>query len=303
MAHAADGGGGVGTLPRSSLSQTPSPTTAVIPREGGESSTPRCHDSLTGVSGILDRPPARTMTPGTTDMRSPSRGAIRPSFSFRVTPPSKEGCREGRVPDGTRGPLREMHTQEEPHSSIQVKPNTRPSLRDGRTAYAVLSREPNSFWPPSPRRKSPAPRRLTRLPHSQGLDRSNDGQDHTVLPYARPAISPQFSRPCRRSRKLAGETKPGSAVRPRDAKDSRRAIRPAPGLSRPTLPRPPQTRLANMTTTRSPLENEPGWATHTANQNFGKAEYLYTMGLTRERNTELPGVIPGRRTAASPESI
>ncbi len=77
------------------------------------------------------------------------------------------------------------HTQEEPHSSIQVKPNTRPSLRDGRTAYAALSREPNSFWPPSPRRKSPAPRRLARLPHSQELDRSNDGQDHTVLPYAR----------------------------------------------------------------------------------------------------------------------
>ena len=169
MAHAADGGGGVGTLPRSSLSQTPSPTTAVIPREGGESSTPRCHDSLTGVSGILDRPPARTMTPGTTDMRSPSRGAIRPSFSFRVTPPSKEGCREGRVPDGTRGPLREMHTQEEPHSSIQVKPNTRPSLRDGRTAYAALSREPSSLWPPSPLRKSPARRRLTSMPHSQGL--------------------------------------------------------------------------------------------------------------------------------------
>ncbi|BBO02536.1 hypothetical protein BwSH20_08280 [Bradyrhizobium ottawaense] len=47
------------------------------------------------------------------------------------------------MPAGTRGPLREMHTQEEPHSSIQVTPNTRPSLRDGRTAYAVLSREPN----------------------------------------------------------------------------------------------------------------------------------------------------------------
>jgi hypothetical protein len=27
---------------------------------------------------------------------------------------------EGRVLAGTRGPLREMHTQEEPHSSIQV---------------------------------------------------------------------------------------------------------------------------------------------------------------------------------------
>ncbi len=45
------------------------------------------------------------------------------------------------------------------------------------------------------------------------LDRSNDGQDHTVLPYARPAMSPQYFRPCRRSRKLTSETKPSSAVR------------------------------------------------------------------------------------------
>ena len=76
-------------------------------------------------------------------------------------------------------------TRRKPHSSIQVKPNTRPSLRDGRTAYAALSREPSSLWPPSLPRKSPAPRRLTRAPHSRELDRSNDGQDHTVLPYAR----------------------------------------------------------------------------------------------------------------------
>ena len=71
-----------------------------------------------------------------------------------------------------------------PHSSIQVVPITRPSLRDGWTAYAVLSREPSSLWPPSLQRKSPAPRRLTRMPHPQKLDRSDDGQDHTVLPYA-----------------------------------------------------------------------------------------------------------------------
>ncbi|MBB2738537.1 hypothetical protein ABIF44_007852 [Bradyrhizobium japonicum] len=54
-----------------------------------------------------------------------------------------------------------------PHSSIQVAPITRPSLRSGWTAYAALSREPNSLWPPSSSRKSPAARRLTRLPHSQ----------------------------------------------------------------------------------------------------------------------------------------
>jgi hypothetical protein len=38
--------------------------------------------------------------------------------------------------------------QKELHSGIQVKPNTRPSLRSGLTAYAVLSREPNSFGLP-----------------------------------------------------------------------------------------------------------------------------------------------------------
>src|SRR6266700_3407966 len=81
---------------------------------------------------------------------------------------------------------------EELHSGIQVKPNTRPSLRSGLTAYAVLSREPNSFWPPSPPRKSRTPRRLTRMPPPRKLDRSNDGQDHTVLPYARLTCSPHY---------------------------------------------------------------------------------------------------------------
>ncbi|GMO16187.1 hypothetical protein BwSF12_01080 [Bradyrhizobium ottawaense] len=89
------------------------------------------------------------------------------------------------MPVRTRGPLREMHTQEEPHSSIQVVPITRPSLRDGRTAYAVISREPN--FPsglPRPRELDDAvcPVGLART--FAGLDRSNDGQDHTVLPYA-----------------------------------------------------------------------------------------------------------------------
>ena len=116
---------------------------------------------------------------------------------------------------------------EELHSGIQVKPNTRPSLRSGRTAYAVLSLEPSSFWPPSPSRNSPTSRRLTRLPPPQELDRSNDGQDHTVLPYARPAISPQFSRPCRRSRKLTDETNLTAPLVQHEVLGSRRAIRPA----------------------------------------------------------------------------
>ncbi|MGC0393249.1 hypothetical protein ACVIU7_005803 [Bradyrhizobium liaoningense] len=155
---------------------------------------------------------------------------------------------------------------------------------------------------PSLLRNSPAPRRLTRLPPPQELDRSNDGQDHTVLPYARPAMSPQFSQPCRRSWKLTGETKPSSAARPHAASGSRRAIRPALHLSCTTLPRPPQAQLATMTTTRSPLKDEPGWATHTINPNFGKVEYFRADGLTGERNTELPASCQGaaKRRARNP---
>ncbi|TWB55545.1 hypothetical protein FBZ94_10761 [Bradyrhizobium sacchari] len=147
-----------------------------------------------------------------------------------ITPPSKpRGRREDRVPTSHPRSAARRCSAKEPHSSIQVVPITRPSLRDGRTAYAVLSREPNSLWPPSRPRNAPAARRLTQLPPPQELDRSNDGQDHTVLPYARPAISPQYSQPRRQSRKLANETKPSSAVRPH-------AVSSSQGL--PALPAP-----------------------------------------------------------------
>ncbi len=116
------------------------------------------------------------------------RGAIRPSFAWSLHPLEPRGRREGRVLTSHPRSAARRCSAKEPHSSIQVVPITRPSLRDGRTAYAVLSREPNSFWPPSPQRKSPAPRRLTRSPPPQELGRSNDGQDHTVLPYARSAM-------------------------------------------------------------------------------------------------------------------
>jgi hypothetical protein len=35
-----------------------------------------------------------------------------------------------------------------------------------------------------------------------------------------------------------------------------------------------------MTTTRSPLKDEPGWATHTPFPNFGKVEYFRNGRLT-----------------------
>ncbi|MGY3145420.1 hypothetical protein ACVWYQ_002419 [Bradyrhizobium sp. USDA 3397] len=136
--------------------------------------------------GVLDRPPSRAMTASVevqTCLRILAADFARALLGHFTLFSKRAQGRPGA--GGTRGPLREKHTQEEPHSSIQVKPNTRPSLRDGRTAYAALSWEPSSLWPPSLSQKSPAPRRLTRGPHSPELDRSNDGQDHTVLPYAR----------------------------------------------------------------------------------------------------------------------
>ncbi|MBB4369807.1 hypothetical protein GGD63_002597 [Bradyrhizobium sp. cir1] len=152
-----------------------------------------------------------------------------PEFCLISSPSCPRGRREGRVlTSHPRSAARKAHARE-PHSSIQVVPITRPSLRDGWTACAVLFREPSSFWPPSPQRNSPAPRRLTRSPPPQELDRSNDGQNHTVLPYARSAISPQFSQPCRRSRKLTDETNLTAPFVRTKPQDSRRAIRPALG--------------------------------------------------------------------------
>jgi hypothetical protein len=139
-----------------------------------------------------------------------------------------------------RSAARKAHA-EKPHSSIQVLPNTRPSLRDGRTAYAVLSREPNFPLASLAVRidDDVHPVGLARI--FERLDRSNDGQDHTVSPYARPAMSPQYFQPCRRSWKLTGETKPSSAVR----------LHAGVGLTGTTRPaRTPRANAAASTATR-----------------------------------------------------
>jgi hypothetical protein len=162
------------------------------------------------------------------DIASRPRGLFRPSFASSLHPLIQEGAGKAGCRQRTRGPLREMHTQEEPHSSIQVVPITRPSLRGGRTAYAVLSREPN--FPsglPRPRGIHRYPRRLTQMPPPQELDRSNDGQDHTVLPYARPAISPAVFPALSTKPKTCRRDEPSSAVRPRAATGSPGTTLPA----------------------------------------------------------------------------
>jgi hypothetical protein len=158
---------------------------------------------------------------------------IPPELCFVASPSCPRGRREGRVPAGTRGPLREKHTQENRTAAYRCSQSLGlPCAMVGRLMPCSPGSRVRSGLP-RPNESHRHPRRLTQMPHSPGLDRSNDGQDHTVLPYARPAISPQFSQPCRRSRKLTDETKPSSAARRHAALGSRRAIRPALGLSHP----------------------------------------------------------------------
>jgi hypothetical protein len=55
-------------------------------------------------------------------------------------PRNRRGRRESRVPSAPAIVRKEMHTGDR-----KVRRNTRPSLRNGFTAYGALSPEPNSF--------------------------------------------------------------------------------------------------------------------------------------------------------------
>ena len=122
--------------------------------------------------------------------------------------------------------------------------------------------------------------RLGSLAPSRQLGRSNDGQDHTVLPYARLACSPHDLPALSTLPKACWRDEPDSAARPHAAASSQ-GLPALPAPLMPTLPRPPQARLAIKTTTRSPLKDEPGWATHTPFPNFGKVEYFEASRLTQ----------------------
>ena len=119
-------------------------------------------------SSQASRRPSRTMTPNT---RPRSRGALRPRFAIFVAPFETEGA-------GNTGCT--LH----PRSRVQLRTKTRarayrfsgntpPSLRNGFTAYFVLSPVNGSFATVAARsllltNLTPAPRR----------------QDHTTSPYA-----------------------------------------------------------------------------------------------------------------------
>jgi hypothetical protein len=138
------------------------------------------------------------------------------------------GRREGRVlTSHPRSAARKAHAKE-PHSSIQVEPNH--SAFPARWLDGLCRALPGaelSFWPPSPRELTMPSARLGSRASSQRLDRSNDGQDHTVLPYAAHPASPGgFAGLGRRSSArgygLTGTTRPARTSRARRRRVHRR---------------------------------------------------------------------------------
>ena len=124
-----------------------------------------------------------------------------------------------------------------------------------------------SFWPPSPRELPMPSAQLGSRTSPQRLDRGNDGQDHTVLPYAAHPARPK---------RLRRTSAPLVRTKPRAHRD----YPPCPRLSRTTLPRPPQPgprfeRLANR-----PSSSGRAASSYAAIPNFGKVEYFCGEGLT-----------------------
>ncbi|TCU72399.1 hypothetical protein EDE08_105259 [Bradyrhizobium sp. R2.2-H] len=122
--------------------------------------------------------------------------------------------------------------------------------------------------------------------HLRGqLDRSNDGQNHTVLPYAAHPASPK---------RLRRTSAPLVRTKPRAHRD----YPPCPRHLVPTLPRPPQPgprfeRLANR-----PSPSGRAVSIYAAIPNFGKVEYFRTEGLTGWRGV-LPDGLTQRRPCAT----
>src|SRR4051794_14432303 len=107
-------------------------------------------------------------------MNPRSRGTDCPSFARNLLPSSNRGRREDRVRAAPAVPCA-VSTKNAAHEHTGPAESIRPSLRNGFTAYAVISPETSSWLTPS----LSFPLTLLRQ-----LDAGNGRQDHTVLPYA-----------------------------------------------------------------------------------------------------------------------
>ena len=115
-----------------------------------------------------------------------SRGMIDPRFSFRC-PSTVEGAGNAGCTLHPRSRVQKC-TKESAHEHTGSAEAVRHSLRNGFTAYAVLSSATNSSCHRRPRiQTSLSPVGPTRL---RGLSISNGCQDHTVLPYADSVVRP-----------------------------------------------------------------------------------------------------------------
>jgi hypothetical protein len=161
-------------------------------------------------------------------MPSHSRGAFRPSVA-RSCDPLRSKRAQGRPGAGiapavrcaksTRKGTAQQHTG-------GAKSLGLPCAMVGRLMPCSPGSR-TSFWPPSPRELTMPSARLGSRASSQRLDRSNDGQNHTVLPYAaHPAWPGGFAGLGRRSSArgygLTGTTRPARTSRARRRRVHRR---------------------------------------------------------------------------------
>jgi hypothetical protein len=157
------------------------------PRRRG-SSTPRPADSNTAISGILDRPPSRTMTTGcaATFSRHELPEACRIiSCPHQSEGAGKTGCL---LHPRSRVPLR---IARDAHEHTGTAGASRPSLRNGFTAYFVLFPENGSFasvaGETDPADLTPAPRRPnhTTSPYTSGAYVYRAISVHRISPRVR----------------------------------------------------------------------------------------------------------------------
>ena len=140
------------------------------PRRRG-SSTLRLLGSITDVSGILGHPPARVTT---VSMRRRSRDMNCPRFASSVALIKIRGRREDRVRAAPAVSCAACAWKENAHEHTGSAEASRPSLRNGFTAYFVLFPENGSFA--SVARKT--------LSHLVDLAPAPRRRNHTTSPYA-----------------------------------------------------------------------------------------------------------------------
>ena len=151
-------------------------------------SRPPRHDGARGGIAILQHAAQIADTP------SQPRGLNHPSFASSFTLFNQRGCREDRVlTSHPRSAAQNAHAENRTAAYRWCRSLGLPCAMVGRLmpcspgsrTFLLASLASRIWMMLSARLGSHTPPRK--------LDRSNDGQDHTVLPYARPAISPQYS--------------------------------------------------------------------------------------------------------------